>query len=444
MPRDDSETPVPGSPAEQPPQLGKAMWGLTGARPGLRMAAKFARRNAMSAVFLASRLARRDKRVWLFGNHKGFRDNPRYLAEHLVAEHPEIEVWWQARSRKEADAARAAGVRVVMRSSRASGRLHLRAGVAFICSGFMDLRIPRLGGAYIVHLYHGTALKRISLDVEFERFVTGSRFLRWYAARQHAGLASRHRRVSMVVAAGELAQRRFETAFGLPAERIPILGTPRFDVIQGGPAYDRVVGGDLRQRLGIGADDHLVLWLPTWRESGDAGWLPAVDAATVEQAFGGSNVKMLVKPHPYAEFDVYRQRLPDHPALRLLREDDTDVNALLHVADTLVTDYSSAMFDYALLHRPIHFFAPDAAEYTQGRGFYEPYDDLTGGREHRGWDSLLPALREAAEGTDEAGRAMAERIAALAGNCEEPGNCERIFGAVAAAAGVPRSEAAPA
>jgi len=102
------------------------------------------------------------------------------------------------------------------------------------------------------------------------------------------------------------------------------------------------------------------------------------------------------------------------------------------------------MFDYALLHRPIHFFAPDAAEYTQGRGFYEPYDDLTGGREHRGWDSLLPALREAAEGTDEAGRAMAERIAALAGNCEEPGNCERIFRAVAAAAGVPLSEAAPA
>jgi hypothetical protein len=47
MPRDDSETPVPGSPAEQPPQLGKEMWGLTGARPGLRMAAKFARRNAM-------------------------------------------------------------------------------------------------------------------------------------------------------------------------------------------------------------------------------------------------------------------------------------------------------------------------------------------------------------------------------------------------------------
>jgi CDP-glycerol glycerophosphotransferase len=427
----------PAGPTEQPPELGKAMWGLTGARPGLRMAAKFARRNAMSAVFLASRLSRRDKRVWLFGNHKGFRDNPRYLAEHIVAEHPEIEVWWQARSRREAEAARAAGLKVVLRSSRTSARLHLRAGVAFLCSGFMDLRVPRLGGAYIVHLYHGTALKRISLDVDFERFVSGSRFGRWYAARQHAGLQSRHRRVSMVVAAGELARRRFETAFGLPPERIPILGTPRFDVILGGPAYRRVAGDDLRGRLGIGAADHLVLWLPTWRESGDAGWLPAIDRAAVDKAFGGSKVRMLVKPHPYADFDVYRQRLPDHPALRLLREDDTDVNALLHIADTLVTDYSSAMFDYALLHRPIHFFAPDAAAYTEGRGFYEPYDELTAGHQHLAWGTLLPALREAAEGTDAAGLAMAERIAALAGNCEEPGNNERIFRAVAEAAGVP-------
>jgi CDP-glycerol glycerophosphotransferase (TagB/SpsB family) len=434
-PRPDTE------PGAEHLEVGRAMWGLTGARPGLRMALRFARRNAMSAVFMASHLARRNRRLWLLGNHKGFRDNPRYLAEYLLAEHPEIEVWWQARTRREAEAARAAGMKVVMRGSRTGARLHLRAGVAFLCSGFMDLRVPRLGGAYIVHLYHGTALKRISLDVEFDRFVSGSRFLRWYARRQHAGLQSRHRRVSMVVAAGELAKRRFLTAFGLPPERIPVLGTPRFDVIQGGPAYDRVAGGDLRARLGIGADDHLVLWLPTWREAGDAGWLPPVDADAVEAALGGSNVRILVKPHPYADFDVYRARLPDHPALRLLPEDDTDVNCLLRIADTLVTDYSSAIFDYALLHRPIHFFAPDAAEYTQGRGFYEPYDGLTEGRHHLAWSSLLPALREAAEGTDAAGLAMAERIARLAGNCEEPGNCERIYRAVAEAVGLASPEA---
>jgi CDP-glycerol glycerophosphotransferase len=426
----------PASPGDDSPALGKAMWGLTGARPGLRMLVKSARRTAMAGLFVVSRLSRRDRRLWLFGNHKGFRDNPRYLAEHLVATHPEIQVWWVARSRTEAEQARAAGLRVVRRNSREGARLHLRAGVAFLCSGFMDLRVPRLGGAYIVHLYHGTALKRISLDVDFRRFVSGSRLLRWYADRQHRALAGRHRRVSMVVAAGDLAKRRFETAFGLPPERIRVLGTPRFDVIGGGPAYDRAAGGDLRQRLGLRDTDHVVLWLPTWREQGDAGWLPVLDADAAEAAFGGSTVKMLVKPHPYADFAVYRERLPDHPAVTLLREDDIDVNCLLRLADTLVTDFSSAIFDYALLHRPIHFFAPDAAVYAEGRGLYEPFDELTDGRHHLAWSSLLPALRQAADGTDAAGMAMAQRIAARAGNCEEPEHCERIYAAVAAAAGI--------
>jgi CDP-glycerol glycerophosphotransferase len=41
------------------------------------------------------------------------------------------------------------------------------------------------------------------------------------------------------------------------------------------------------------------------------------------------------------------------------------------LADALITDYSSVMFDYALLHRPIVFFAHDWEEYAQDtRGTY--------------------------------------------------------------------------
>ncbi len=50
--------------------------------------------------------------------------------------------------------------------------------------------------------------------------------------------------------------------------------------------------------------------------------------------------------------------------------DHHDTGELLALADVLVTDYSSIMFDYALLDRPIVLFAPDLDAYAAERGSY--------------------------------------------------------------------------
>ena len=42
---------------------------------------------------------------------------------------------------------------------------------------------------------------------------------------------------------------------------------------------------------------------------------------------------------------------------------------LLRNADALITDYSSAYFDYMLLNRPIAFTVEDIEEYRKKRGF---------------------------------------------------------------------------
>ncbi len=43
------------------------------------------------------------------------------------------------------------------------------------------------------------------------------------------------------------------------------------------------------------------------------------------------------------------------------------------VSDVLVTDYSSVIFEFALLDRPMAFFAPDISTYDDERGFYFDY-----------------------------------------------------------------------
>ena len=46
------------------------------------------------------------------------------------------------------------------------------------------------------------------------------------------------------------------------------------------------------------------------------------------------------------------------------------------MADVLISDYSSAFFDYAILRRPIRCFAYDLDMYKRQRGFYMNIEEL--------------------------------------------------------------------
>ena len=400
------------------------------------MIRQLARRLGVAFAYVVGHLRPRDRRTWVFGNITGFRDNPRYLAEYVIDHHPELTAWWLARSAPEADAARKAGLHVAMLGERQGTRLQRRAGVAFLTNGFQDLEAANLGGAYVVDLRHGKGLKRILLDQEsWDRpeepwSLLRYRFRRWFAARRLS-------QVDMVVAGGEWAKSMYVSAFGLPPSKVHVLGLPRYDVIQGGRADNRVVDGDVRRELSLESGKYVALWLPTWRESGDAGWLPHLQGVEIEGLWADEDLVLIVKRHPYTDPAFFAQRLPDHPKIRVLPEEEVDVNCLLRVADALVTDYSSAAFDYALLDRPIHFFVPDIDAYRGGRGLYEPLETLTGGRHHVTWTSLLMAIRDGAHGQDAEALAIARRIRERSRNNDSLGSCARITAAVASAVGLP-------
>ncbi|WP_431683934.1 CDP-glycerol glycerophosphotransferase family protein [Kitasatospora sp. KL5] len=98
----------------------------------------------------------------------------------------------------------------------------------------------------------------------------------------------------------------------------------------------------------------------------------------------GDRLTLLVRCH-------YLNRVVLPPSVRgrvVDVSDVQDVTPLYQLSDALVTDYSSLMFDYALLDRPMLFFAYDWEEYAEDvRGTY--FDLL---REAPG-----PVLRDAGE-----------------------------------------------
>ena len=65
---------------------------------------------------------------------------------------------------------------------------------------------------------------------------------------------------------------------------------------------------------------------------------------------------------------------------------------LLQVTDLLITDYSSIIYEYSLLDRPMLFFAPDKLNYAATRGFHREFDDTAPGRVCTTFDEVLKAI----------------------------------------------------
>jgi len=70
-----------------------------------------------------------------------------------------------------------------------------------------------------------------------------------------------------------------------------------------------------------------------------------------------------------------------------------DIARLYLAADVLVTDYSAAMFDFALTDKPIVVLAPDLDQYRdQVRGLYLDLESMAPGPVVTSTDEVLDAL----------------------------------------------------
>ena len=180
-----------------------------------------------------------------------------------------------------------------------------------------------------------------------------------------------HANYDLCLVGSAQAAVHYAEGYGLPVDRfVTRLGIPRTDLFFG-PEATSVADG-IRRRYGLTRERRVVLYAPTFRgesvsDARDPGLL---DLETLRQAVGHDHV-VLLRPHPF----VRDRRALEHTLTRFVIDtsDEPDINALMLVSDVLVTDYSSAIFEFSLLERPMAFFAPDLAAYERERGFYMDY-----------------------------------------------------------------------
>ena len=66
-------------------------------------------------------------------------------------------------------------------------------------------------------------------------------------------------------------------------------------------------------------------------------------------------------------------------ALDMNENDILTTDDLLAISDILITDYSSLGFEFAVMEKPMVFYAYDLEEYIDGRGMYYDYNEITPG-----------------------------------------------------------------
>ncbi|MBB4892115.1 CDP-glycerol glycerophosphotransferase [Streptomyces olivoverticillatus] len=311
---------------------------------------------------------------------RGYADSPRYIHEELQRRGlPLRAVWSYSGSR----ASYPPGVQLVRRGSWEYVRTIARARYWVDSHGF-PMPFPKRPGTRYLQTWHGQAFKRMGFDIPELRLAGPER------QRRHREAVARW---DALISPSDEFERTFVRANGYTGTLLRT-GLPRNDpLVRWNDPQQRDRAAATRERLQIPDGHKVLLYAPTFRDGArDSGESIRVDLAELVRETG-EEWTTVVRPHYYEHFTVEREL--GH-ALRDGRS-FTDLNDLLLASDALLTDYSSVMFDYANLGRPILLYADDYEDYRSSlRGTYYDLHDIAPGPVLSTTGALVRALRDVA------------------------------------------------
>ncbi|MFJ8540501.1 CDP-glycerol glycerophosphotransferase family protein [Streptomyces sp. NPDC093586] len=301
------------------------------------------------------------KRTVVFESHLGrqYSDSPRAIYEEMRRQGLKFEAIWSYQGNPK-DFPK--DVTLVRRWSLPYLKALAQAEFWVDNQGFPLKLVKRPETTYI-QTWHGSALKRMGFDLaEFKAMTRAQQQFQQDALD----------RFDRFLIRSEHDVRTLAKAFRLQEKTLLRVGYPRNDSLVRTRRQELAEGrrkpSPLAAELGIPEDKTVLLYAPTFRKAGGRSSrfeLP-FDVERFAEEFGDRYV-LLVRAH-YLNHVV----LPPTVRGRVINVSaHHDVTPIMELADALITDYSSVMFDYALLDRPMLFFAYDYEEYAHAsRGTY--------------------------------------------------------------------------
>lgn len=282
------------------------------------------------------------------------------------------------------------------------------AGTWIVNSRLRDFFIPRSDQKYI-QCWHGTPLKKIGCDVTAAGNATST------VEEIHAEYSKDAEKIYKFISPCKFTSEKLASAFNIKeseiGNKIIQQGYPRNDALFS--TSDEEIE-KIKAKLNIPENKKVILYCPTYRDNqyNEDGYSfeIGIDFDSLKNKCGDDSV-ILFRAHYFIadkfDFGKYNGFVIDV-------SNYDDINHLYLASDILITDYSSAFFDYANLVRPMIFYLYDFEEYKNNmRDFYFGTAMLPGVTVHE-QDKLETAITAIVDNMKKGGNGLGRYSTAIA------------------------------
>jgi len=295
----------------------------------------------------------------LFGtNSNQFKDNTKYFYLHTSENKNHISYWITEDEVLIKDL-RKLGFKAIHRSSYKLIYLVMRAKFLFIVSSIENICKYSIGyNAIVINLWHGTPIKKIWFDC----LNKDNEYYEYWKSEIDSW--------DYFVAPNQNLVNMFTKAGNFDKDKILVSGLPRNDILFKAKNNQDIVQS-MRKKVtktyGIDMNSKIILYCPTHRDRMEDYNIIEIEQTILDfrKKFAKEDIILLVKFHPIRCPVLDAEVIDNHKVIDAFNYDDPQ--ELLIASDELITDYSSIVFDYAILEKPIYLYLYDFDEYYKSR-----------------------------------------------------------------------------
>ncbi len=233
--------------------------------------------------------------------------------------------------------------------------------------------------------------------------------------------ASSHRKYDYVIVGGEALRDVYAEVFGVDREKCLPYGLMRMDGYLDQDKINRFKEQFYQEYKHL-KGKKIILFAPTFRGNGQRNAYYPFEILEQDKIYEmcGTEYVFLIKMHPFVTEKIeiapeYQERIIDFSAF-------PDINSLFYVTDILITDYSSNIYEFSVLNKPIIFFAYDKYEYELIRSVHRTLEKNAPGKVCQTLDEVVDAIENQDFELEKLQKFVNENVDNLEGN-----SCDKVI-----------------